>query len=78
MMSFNGYCFCTHIIFLIYQRKEKKNLCLEICLYIIGFQHGFETGWGNPYTSCGPSVLSPRVSVANEGDKTEEPQRVYG
>ena len=31
----------------------------------IGFLHGFETGWGNPYTSCGTSVLSPRVSVAS-------------
>ena len=43
---------------------------------IIGFLHGFETGWGNLYTSCGTSVVSPRVSVANEGDVTEVPQRV--
>ena len=44
----------------------------------IGFLHGFETGWGNPDTSCWTSVVSPRVSVANEGDMTKVLQRVYG
>jgi len=39
---------------------------------------GFETGWGNPYTSCGPFVLFPRVSVANKGDMTKVPQQVNG
>ena len=32
----------------------------------IGFLHGFETGWGNQNTSCGTSVLSPQVSLANK------------
>ena len=50
----------------------------EFTFWIIGFLHGFETGLGNPYTSCGTSVLSPRVSIMNEGDMTEVPQRVYG
>ena len=44
----------------------------------IGFLHGFDAEWGNPYTSCGTSVVSPQVSIAYEGDMTEVPQRVYG
>ena len=59
----------------IYSSSSKS---ISIALKHKGFLHGFETGWGNPYTSCGTSVLSPRVSVANEGDMTEVPQRVYG
>jgi len=39
----------------------------------IGLLHGFETGWINPDTSCGPSVISSQVSIANEGGITEEP-----
>ena len=31
----------------------------------------FETGSGNRYTSCGTSVLSSQLSVANEGDISE-------
>ena len=40
----------------------------------IGFLHGFETGLGNPDTSCGTSDGSPRMSVANEGHMIDVPK----